>query len=293
MPKLPQPLQSYLEKLLEDQLRDGRGQLFNFAEPLGSEALLDKDSVSWKVFSNPVSLLIGGIAAVILELAEPRVRTGVWEHTAFRTEPLARMRRTGLAAMITVYAPRESAKAMIAGIRKRHEPIRGTTPEGLPYHANDPELLMRVHATACYGFLEAYHRYVSPLSQVERDQFYREGAPIATLYGATQSPTSEAELQQVFHRFTPHLRDSSILQEFLQIMERIELFPGPSTWMNSTYVNAAIELLPLPLQQQLQLEHRTVSRWHQAFLKASARMLQRLNLRTSPYYQSRQRLEEH
>jgi uncharacterized protein (DUF2236 family) len=58
------------------------------------------------VFRNPLSLFVGGITAVLLELAEPRVRTGVWEHTAFRTQPQQRLQRTGLAAMVTVYAAR-------------------------------------------------------------------------------------------------------------------------------------------------------------------------------------------
>jgi hypothetical protein len=32
------------------------------------------DSVSWRIFKDPVSVFVGGIAAVILELAEPSVR---------------------------------------------------------------------------------------------------------------------------------------------------------------------------------------------------------------------------
>jgi uncharacterized protein (DUF2236 family) len=35
--------------------------------------LLGPDSVSWKIFKNPLGLYIGGIAAVVLQLAEPRV----------------------------------------------------------------------------------------------------------------------------------------------------------------------------------------------------------------------------
>lgn len=50
-----------------------------------------------------MALLVGGIAAVILELAEPRVHTGVWEHSLFRSDPVRRLQRTGLAAMATVY----------------------------------------------------------------------------------------------------------------------------------------------------------------------------------------------
>ena len=55
---------------------------------------MSSDSVSWRVFKNPLSLFIGGVAAVIMELAEPRVRTGVWEHTTFRLDPIRRLRRT-------------------------------------------------------------------------------------------------------------------------------------------------------------------------------------------------------
>ena len=69
---------------------------------------MSPDSVSWRVFKNPISLFIGGVAAVIMELAGPRVRTGVWEHTTFRVDPIRRLRRTGLAAMVTIYGARQS-----------------------------------------------------------------------------------------------------------------------------------------------------------------------------------------
>jgi uncharacterized protein (DUF2236 family) len=48
----------------------------DFSRPLGEAALLSPDSVSWRVFKNPLSLFIVGVTAVIMELAEPRVRAG-------------------------------------------------------------------------------------------------------------------------------------------------------------------------------------------------------------------------
>jgi uncharacterized protein (DUF2236 family) len=60
------------------------GPRVDFRQPAGEPALAAPDSVSWRVFKNPVSLFVGGVTAVILELAEPRVRTGVWEHSSFR-----------------------------------------------------------------------------------------------------------------------------------------------------------------------------------------------------------------
>ena len=91
---------------LSGMLQPSADAVVDFTRPAGEPALVAPDSVSWRVFKNPVSLFIGGVAAVILELAEPRVRTGVWEHTKFRSEPLNRMQRTGLAAMVTVYGAR-------------------------------------------------------------------------------------------------------------------------------------------------------------------------------------------
>jgi uncharacterized protein (DUF2236 family) len=120
-----------------------------------------------RVFKNPLSLFIGGVTAVIVELAEPRVRTGVWEHTTFRTNPIRRLRRTGPAAMVTVYGARGTAEAMIARVRRMHDMVAGTTSSGEAYCTNDPELLNWVHATAAYGFVQAYHTYVRPLSLLE------------------------------------------------------------------------------------------------------------------------------
>src|SRR5690349_3123359 len=141
-----------------------------FAEPVGEHALVPPDSVSWQIFKNPVTLFIGGVAAVILELAEPAVRTGVWEHTDFRRDPMRRLERTGLAAMVTVYSARSVAEPMIAGVVRMHDKIEGTTPSGEPYRANAPKLLQWVQATAAYGFIEAYSRYGRALAPAKIDQ---------------------------------------------------------------------------------------------------------------------------
>ncbi len=76
--------------------------------------------------------------------------------------------------MVTVYGAGSTAEAMIAGVRRMHDMVVGTTPSGEAYCANDPELLNWVQATAAYGFLQAYHSYVRPLSLSERDSYYAE-----------------------------------------------------------------------------------------------------------------------
>src|ERR1700738_2938091 len=163
--RLPWSLQRRLDAAAGALLNPPKGRSIDFARPLGEAALYPPDSLSWRIFKNPVALLIGGITAVILELAEPGVRTGVWEHSSFRKDPMGRLQRTGLAAMVTVYGARSIAVPMIAGIVRMHAKVAGKPPAGVPYSAGDTHLLTWVQATASFGFAEAYSRYVDPLGE--------------------------------------------------------------------------------------------------------------------------------
>ncbi|MBX3741377.1 MAG: DUF2236 domain-containing protein [Akkermansiaceae bacterium] len=283
-------LKPRLETLLRSQLDDGSGRGMDLSQPAGEPALVPADSVSWRVFANPVTLVIGGITAVLLELAEPRVRSGVWDHTTFRTDPLRRMRRTGMAAMVTVYGARSQATRMISGVRRMHEQVRGTTPDGIPYEANDPELLRWVHATAAFGFLEAYHHYVQPLDQAERDRYYEEGAPISCLYGAEAAPVSEKELIGLFTGTLPLLEPSEILSEFIGIMESLPLLPPPLRRFNRTIVSASVGLLPPEIRTKLGLGGRLPHPTATKVLSFLARQADGLELDSSPVVQARRRI---
>ena len=284
-------LRSRLEKLFQDQLHGGSdGPAPDFTQPVGEPALSPADSVSWIVFGNPVSLFIGGITAVLLELAEPMVRSGVWDHTTFRTDPLKRMRRTGLAAMVTVYGARSVAERMIAAVRRMHDRVQGITPAGIPYQANDPELLRWVHATAAFGFLEAYHSYVRPVSPADRDRFYAEGEPVARLYGAHSAPASEEELQQLFDSMTPRLEQSEIIFEFLDIIRDLPLLPPPLRPMNHLFVRASIQLLPPPIRETLGLQSEGLPIGAASAIRVLGKLADRLDLHSSPASQARRRV---
>src|SRR4029077_1396180 len=72
---LPWLLQGGLEAATRALFDLGDQSSVDFLRPVGEAALVSPDSISWRVFKNPLSLFIGGVAAVIMELAEPRVRT--------------------------------------------------------------------------------------------------------------------------------------------------------------------------------------------------------------------------
>lgn len=294
--RLPHPLQSRLEQTLLEHLQAGHANPGDsvqpdFSTPPGETALTPADSVSWRVFKNPIALFIGGITAVLLELAEPRVRSGVWDHTTFRTDPIKRMRRTGLAAMITVYGARSAAEPMIAGVRRMHSKVHGKTPDGVPYHANDPELLRWVHATAAFGFLQAYHTYVRPLSVADRDRFYSEGPPVARLYGVKDAPAAEAEMEALLEAMLPQLEPSEIIFDFLRIMRRAPVLPPPFGFTNRVALRAAAMLVPPEIRRVLGLGRRyNLPPGATPLLRATGSFADRVLLENSPATQACARL---
>ena len=287
---LPWPLQGSFETATRALLDPGDQSSVDFSRPAGEHALVSPESVSWRVFKNPVSLFIGGVAAVIMELAEPRVRTGVWEHTTFRVDPIRRLRHTGLAAMVTVYGARSTAEAMIAHVRRMHDKVAGMTSSGEAYCANDPELLNWVHGTAAYGFVQAYHTYVRPLSLQERNCYYAEGITAAALYGAISAPASEAELEILFEATAGRLERSDIVFEFLAIMRSAPILPLLLRPVQHLLVRAAIDLTPRWLQTILGLNGYGVRRWEAELIRQAGAFADRLVLETSPAVQACRRV---
>jgi uncharacterized protein (DUF2236 family) len=288
---LPGPLQQQVETMAHGLLQPAEGPAVDFSAPAGEPALVPPDSVSWRVFKNPLTLFIGGVTAVLLELAEPRVRHGVWDNTSFRTDPMARLQRTGLAAMVTIYGAQSVARAMIAGVGRLHAAVAGTTSDGTRYRADDPELLTWVQATASFGFLEAYAAYASTLSQAERDLYYAEAVPVAALYGATGAPASQGELHALFRTMRRKLEPSSTVFEFLDIMRSLPALPAAGRPAQLLLIKAAVEILPhgIPACLKLGPEWRLRS-WERPLVKAMAMAADRLILRSAPPVQSCLRL---
>lgn len=264
----------------------------DFLHPAGEPALVAPDSVSWRIFRNPVAMLVGGVTAVLLELAEPRVRSGVWEHTSFREQPMARLQRTGYAAMMTVFGARSRTAAMVGRINAAHARVVGRTPDGTPYAANDVDLLTWVHATATFGFLAGYASCVRALGPADRDRFYVENQASARLYGVAEPPGSECELEALFQRMAPRLEPSAIVLEFLGIMQRVPLLPWPLGGLQSLLLRAAVQNLPTTIRRSLGLDGAAwrVRPWQWTLLRGLGRATDALSLPSLPANLARRRL---
>jgi len=151
--------------------------------------LFGPGSLTWRV-NREGSLLIGGGAAAILQVAHPLVAAGVGEHSRYQTDPWGRLYRTlDLTTKIT-FGSTEVADKAARAIQMAHKRVQGTTPwdagrfpAGTPYNANDPVLQMWVHATLVATSITVYTRWVGPLSIADQRRFYEEQKTMGEAFG--------------------------------------------------------------------------------------------------------------
>jgi uncharacterized protein (DUF2236 family) len=79
------------------------------------------------------------------------------------------------------------------------------------------------------------------------------------------------------------LERSAIIFEFINIMRRAPLLPGPLARIQGLFVMAAIELLPARIRQRLGLDRQWELRaWQRALIRRAGDAADRLILRTCP-----------
>jgi uncharacterized protein (DUF2236 family) len=235
------------------EIKSYLGWKVDYTSPAGAPAFAGPDSVSWQVFKNPVALAVGGICAVLLEFADARIRSGVWDHSVFKTDPIGRSKRTGTAAMVGVYGPQTAARRVIQGVTNMHAKVTGETPSGETYRALDVELLDWVSATASYGFLMGYHTFVRPLSDADQRRFFAEGETVAGLYGVQTKIHSVEDFDAMMRKLLPRFEPHPINTEFLDIMKSGRAAPGVPKGLQSSLVNAAVSILPPDVRERLGL----------------------------------------
>ncbi|RYD41050.1 MAG: DUF2236 domain-containing protein [Sphingomonadales bacterium] len=267
------------------------GTAIDFAAPRSEPALLAPDSVQWRVYKNPIALGIGGIAAVLLEFAEPRIRSGVWDHSTYKADPIGRSRRTGLVAMLACYGPASSAKAVIGQVNRMHGKVKGETPGGDTYRAMDPMLLDWVAATASYGFLMAYDRFVHPLSDADKDRFMRDGDAIGREFGARHTPPTVGAFMAMMGELEPRFEPHPIIFEFLDMIQSGRAAPGVPRFLHRAIARASVSLLPDHVRRKLELGSRyDLTRFDRTALRLAGRLADRHVDRAAPHCQASVRL---
>jgi len=242
-PRLARPIKKAIAAQVSALFNDrARGERPVSRSPDG---LFGPQAVAWRVHGDVTSMMVGGVAALLLQMLHPAVLAGVWDHSNFRADMHGRLRRTARFIALTTYGGRDEAEAAIARVRGIHEHVRGTLPDGTPYAASDPALLAWVHVTEATSFLEAWIRYAEPaMPAADQDRYFAEMARIALALGADPVPRSRAEARGLVRAMRPQLLCDARCREVARLVLSQKAPHPMAEPVQALTMQAGIDLLP-------------------------------------------------
>ncbi len=209
------------------------------------DALIPPGSVAWRVHGDVTSMMVGGIAALLLQMLHPKALAGVWDHSDFRADMHGRLRNTARFIAVTTFGAREDAEGALARVRRIHDHVSGTLPDGDPYDANDPWLLAFVHLAGSAMFLEGWRRFGEPgMSARDQDQYWLDVAPIARGLGADPVPVTVAEAAALMARFRPELVGNERSREVARTILRQPAAKLRALPVQALLMQSGVDLLP-------------------------------------------------
>jgi uncharacterized protein (DUF2236 family) len=144
-------------------------------------------------------MLLAWSRAILLQFAHPLIAAGVHEHSTFRHSPVAplvRLHHTVRAMVSLTFGEDAQRRETVERIMKIHRRVNGRLteavgpfPAGTPYSAEDPALVLWVHATLLDSIVPLYEATVAPLDESERDDYCAESASVAIALGARDAET--------------------------------------------------------------------------------------------------------
>ena len=230
--------------------------------------------------------MLGWSRAILLQLAHPLVAAGVAEHGSFRSggiTAITRLHHTVRAMLALTFGEAAARQAAIDGIRAIHRRVHGRLPApagifpaGTAYSAEDPALVLWVHATLMESIPLVYDLVVSPFSPTDRDAYCEEAAPLAIELGAR--PEDVPRTWDATREYVRRMHASGAIAVSAQARElAAAVLSPPFGWLVGPLATAnwliTVGLLPSALHTQYGLE------WderHEARLATTVRRLRAL-----------------
>jgi uncharacterized protein (DUF2236 family) len=184
---------------------------------LGVVGYFGPDSMTWQLYREPI-VIVGGMRALLLQVAHPAVGEGVAKFSKFKEDALGRGFRT-FEAMATIYFGSDvQARETATRLHRMHAGIRSNYPSEVPsdlagkaFNANEPKLLLWVLATLTDTSLLMFEEFPNRKLPVNwREQFYEESKIAAQLLGipVADYPNTLPEFKQYMSEM---LADDGIL----------------------------------------------------------------------------------
>ena len=173
------------------------------------DGLFGPDSVTWRIMNSRI-MWVAVLRALYLQALHPRVIRGTLQNATTITQPAdawARLRRTRTFIETRTFGTTAEAERAGLRVRKIHEPLTGTDPDGTRYRVDDPKLLLWVHCGEVSSCADIARRSRLPFTAADLDAFVAEQRTSAELIGIDRAaaPASMADLDAYYERTRPGL----------------------------------------------------------------------------------------
>jgi len=218
----------------------------------GERWFCEQDAI-WRVHAD-TSMFIGAVRALLLQALHPIALHAVVEHAGFQRDFWGRFQRTSKYLALTTYGTMPDAERAIAIVRAIHRRVRGITPDGTRYAADDPHLLMWVHVAEVDSFLTAFQAFGAPaLTPAEADEYVRQAGSVAARLGVVDPPRSVTELTSTLESYLPELSGSGAAREASSLLLLHPPFTGFTRAGYHVLAAGAVSILPPWARTELRL----------------------------------------
>ncbi|MDN4474700.1 oxygenase MpaB family protein [Demequina sp. SYSU T00192] len=191
------------------------------------------------------SMYVGGLRALLLQSLHPLAMAGVAGHSGYRGDPWGRLTRTATFLAFTTFGTAEDAQETVDRIRAIHERVRGRASDGRAYRASDPHLLRWVHVAEADSFLAAHQALGQrPLDAAGCDAYVAQSAEVGRRLGATELPSTVAELREAIEGYRPELEASEAALDAADFLLREPPVGRATRVPYAMLASGAVALLP-------------------------------------------------
>ncbi len=269
--KLPEPIpRSGSPASIREFALATRPKRRDYTGPLNQQSILEPqtdprgyvfspDSEIWQVNRYACGLLFGP-AAVLLQVAHPRIAQGVADHSNYREDALGRLRRTLTTVNRIAFGTHREAEQMRERLSATHARVQGKTSHGMPgpsrYSAFEPDLMFWVLATLIDASIKGYELVWGPLASPRREILYREFRQFGAYFGL-----GEQEGPANYREFTDYFEEmltGGILGSHPLCAEVAAAVVRPARPLRDRLLGRALDFLsienvPEPLRSRLKL----------------------------------------
>ncbi|TAN33877.1 DUF2236 domain-containing protein [bacterium] len=154
-------------------------------------------SLVWRVHRDR-TFPLAGVRSLMIQALHPLAMAGVVQHSDWRRDPYGRLAATSGYLLTVTYGATADAQAAAARVRAVHTHVRGVDEvTGRAYSADDPALLLWIHAALVDSILSVVQRYGRALDAAGADRYVAEMVRFAEIVGvpAGMVPDSVAALR--------------------------------------------------------------------------------------------------